>query len=51
MKEIQVEYWTAQWDCPYCGNHCDNLEEGVEDEGDLFDVTCNWCGEDYIVTK
>ena len=51
MEEIGVSHWTAKWECPHCGNHCDDLEEGVDDEGDVFDVTCEWCGGGYLVRK
>lgn len=60
---ISVEFWSAYWDCPKCGNISTDTDEGIKDDGEQFQVVCNndvddgvsseflKCGHEYTVTK
>ena len=48
---IDVDFWEAHWGCPdYKELTCDS-DDGVEDEGDIFNVICRECDYEYIVNK
>lgn len=60
---IDVEFWSAYWNCPKCGEIASDTDDGVDDDGDEFQVVCNndiddgesieflKCGHEYRVNK
>jgi hypothetical protein len=60
MSDVQAEY-EAYWDCPKCAQQTTESDEGVDDDGEVFYVTCPWdvddddelepCGHEYSVKK
>ncbi len=51
MDRISVEEYTASWHCPKCESLGEDCDEGVDDDGDGFSVTCYECDHEYYVTK
>ena len=61
--EVEVEFLSAYWDCPKCGEISSDTDAGVDDNGDAFEVVCNSdvddgvsdemskCGHEYTVKK
>lgn len=39
MDKVDAEY-EAHWDCPKCDSRTYEYDEGVEEDGDEFIVTC-----------
>ena len=50
MDRIVAE-WTATWDCPKCMELTSSCDDGVEDQNEYFDVTCQECEHEYKVYK
>lgn len=48
-RVIEVEYYTASWNCPNCSEYTQDHDEGVDDQGDSFEVVCSNCKHTYTV--
>ncbi len=46
---IEVEYYTASWHCPNCSEYTKDYNEGVDNQGDSFEVVCGNCKYSYKV--
>ncbi len=48
---IDVEEWSAKWCCPKCKSDVDDVDHGVDDDGEKFNVICYACDYEYLVRK